>query len=109
MRQHPLARTYGMKVFEPNYMHLVGVNLEKLLLEKYLDIVIMVVLNVNAWYQYPELEFWDTKWNFFNSFFAIIWILYVVVYPIYGYILIRMYKGNLDMREIKERLGVFYE
>jgi len=98
-----------MKAYEPDYMFLVRVNLEKLLLEKYLDIVIMVVLNVNAWYQYPELEFWDTKWNFFNSFFTIIWILYVVVYPIYGYILIRMNKGNLDMREIKEKFGVFYE
>jgi hypothetical protein len=49
MRHHQWARTYGMKLYESDYKHLARVNLEKLILEKYLDIVIMAVLNVHAW------------------------------------------------------------
>ena len=109
MRQRQWARTYGMKAYESNYRHLARVNLEKLLLEKYLDIVIMVVLNVNAWNQYPELNFWDGIWNFINSICTIIWILYIVLYPIYGYIGIRMNIDNLESRETKAKFGIFYQ
>ena len=79
------------------------------MLEKYLDIVIMVVLNVHSWLQYPELNFWNTSWNFINSIFTIIWIIYIVVYPLYGYVLIRLNKDNLGLKKNKEKFGIFYE
>ena len=109
MRHYESARTFGMKFYEPNYRHLARVNLEKLMLEKYLDIVIMVVLNLHAWHQYPELEFWGTTWNIINSLFNIFWIFYIVLYPLYGFVLILKNKDNLELRENKEKFGVIYE
>jgi len=69
----------------------------------------MVFLNVHAWYQYPHLSFWDTPWNVCNSFFNILGIIYLVIFPIYAFIVIRMNRNDLDSEENKDRLGVFYE
>ena len=109
MRHYKLARTIGMKLHETSYISLVKLNLEKLILEKYLDIVIMVILNLNAWGQYPDLDFWSSPLNFINSFFTIIWLCYIVLYPIYGYVYIRMNKDSLETKEKKDRLGILYE
>ena len=91
-----MARTYGVRIYLPSYTQAFKINLMKLLLEKYLDIAIMTFLNVHAWLQYPELAFWDTPWNTFNSLFNIIWIIYLVIFPIYAYIVIRMNRNDLD-------------
>jgi len=70
----------------------------------------MSVLNTHAWIQYPHLSFWGSPWNTFNSICNIILIFYLVVYPIYAYIAIRMNwnKGLLDSDESLERFGVLY-
>ena len=77
-------------------------------MEKYLDIVIMVFLNIHAWIYYPELSFWDSPWNLFNSIFTIIWSFYVVLYPIYGFVVIKVNKDNLDSEENIKAYGVLY-
>ena len=63
-------------------------NFQKLYLERYLDIAFMVILNVNLWIQYPHLNFWGTPWDFFNSIWNLIWILFLVIYPIFVFIVI---------------------
>ena len=59
----------------------------------------MVILNVHAWIQYPYLNFWGTPWDIFNSLWVLIWIPYLVIYPIYAYIVIRMNRDNLESDE----------
>ena len=100
-----------MKLFEPSYMKASKLNLSKLILEKYLDIAIMTILNIHAWYQYPNLSFWGTPWNIINSIFVIIWIIYLVIYPIFAFIVISMgfKKGQLESDDIMERFGILFE
>jgi len=69
----------------------------------------MVVLNVHAWMQYPELSFWDTPWNIVNSSFTIVWIIFLVLLPIYGFIISKKNKEQLDLEENKESFGFLYE
>jgi hypothetical protein len=111
MRSYPLARIYGPKLYESSYIHTSKINLQKLFLEKYLDISFMVVLNVHAWIQYPHINFWDPRspWNTFNSIWNLIWVISIVVIPIYAYVLIRMNRDNLESEELIGRVGVFYE
>ena len=78
-------------------------------MEKYLDIVIMVFLNVNVWICNPELSFWDSPWNVFNSIFTIVLSFYVVLYPIYGFLIINVNKDNLGSEENLKAFGVLYE
>jgi hypothetical protein len=81
------------------------------MLEKYLDIAIMTVLNTHAWIQYPHVSFWGSPWNVINSICNIILIVYLIVYPLYAFIVIRMAwnKGELDSEENMERVGILYE
>ena len=84
-------------------------HLQKLFLEKYLDIALMTILNVHAWIEYPHLNFWGTPWNAVNSIWNLIWIVMITIYPVYVYIVIRMNKDKLASDKNMQRLGIFYE
>lgn len=83
--------------------------MEKFLLEKYLDIVLMVFINIFVWVQHPELKYWNTAWNIVNSIFTIVWLIYIVFYPIYGFLVIFLNKDNLGSDSNLTNFGVLYE
>ena len=109
MRIYEPARVIGMKLFEPSYTGTLKSKLQKLFLEKYLDISFMVILNVHIWIINPHLNFWGTPWDVFNSIWLLIWIPLLVIYPIYVYMVIWMHRDDLESDEIMGRVGVFYE
>jgi len=69
----------------------------------------MVFLNIHAWGQYKDTPFWDTNWNIFNSFFTLVWAFFIIVYPIYSFVVIMKNKDNLGSEQNLLKYGVLYE
>jgi hypothetical protein len=57
------ARIVGSKVYEEDYKGLIIYELKKLFLENYLDVVLINVLQVYGWINYPGSNFWDNIWR----------------------------------------------
>ena len=69
----------------------------------------MAILNTIAWIRHPELDYFGTPWNVFNSITNILLLIYIVAYPIYGFIVIYRNRTDLGSKHILERVGVLYE
>lgn len=66
------------------------------MIEGYIDLAIMTVLSIYSFITFKELNFYDTLWNGTSSVLTILTAIFLVIYPFYGYVGIKM---NLDALE----------
>ena len=71
-------------MFEKNFIHTNNMSLTTLMIEGYMDFVIMAVLSVHSLIYYSELSFWATPWDILSSSGTIMSCFVLVFYPIYG-------------------------
>jgi hypothetical protein len=82
--KYELARKIGSKVYEFHYKSIVYKNLMKLYLESYLDIVVMNVLQIYAWINYPQYDFWRTPERCFSQVCTITHLFLMIGFPMIG-------------------------
>jgi len=71
----------------------------KLYLESYLDIVIMNILQIHGWNNYPEANFWGSPSGCFSQITAYIHLVLMIAFPLFGGIKIWTDHKSLDEPE----------
>ena len=99
------ARRIGMQAYEDNYLYNFGRNSVKLFMESYFDLIFCAALNLWALVQCKdrlELEsFFNTPLDAIASLLTILYMLLLVVYPIYGFVVVHTNQGKLETRKVQ--------
>ena len=102
-RKLPLARRVGSFVYRDNYCSSSWESMLKLFLECYFDVVICTLINVTAFIRSTDIddfkEFFIGVENVICSIITILHVFFIIVYPVFSFLLIRENQGKFDRME----------
>lgn len=82
-------------------------------MESYFDLCICSFINLNAFVSCNSFQdfkmFWVHPLDILCSSITLIYLVLVILFPIYGFIMIHKNQKVLHRQQIKQNIGVFYE
>jgi hypothetical protein len=102
-----------MKVYEVSYTKAFAKSMVKFYMESYFDIVFCVLINLSAFFgcqSYDQLRvFFATPLDCACSVITIFYAVAMLIFPIYGAIMIYYNKDQLEKKKVYDHLDVYLE
>lgn len=111
--KHFLSRKVGIWAYQVNYKLQFIKASQKLFMESYFDLAMISLLNTVAlWRSEDWTDFWeffDGPQNIINNFIGSVCMVFIVIFPIYSFRIIKKNFGHLQTTSNKNRYLIFYE
>jgi len=96
----------GLWGFQIEYLETFKYANQKLFLESYMDIILFSLVNLSAfalnhWEEFGE--YWSGFGNVVCSMFTVVSLLLIIVFPIFGFVVIHKNRKNLDDEDVLEK------